>query len=354
MAKKKKTLPKNFDELIKKKNIKNLKKIFETCELDATGGYAKGTAFSFTNIPKELVKWLVEQGANLEAVDIYSRTALLNHAMSRNNDLSIFLELGTNINTVDKSKNTALHFAAGSSFNIASVKSLLKYGANPNALNSNKETPLEYALNRANNIDIVDLVEISKILLKKNKNITQKMKDAVENIGKNFEFHRENFSITHLKETDKALNQLYKLFGITPVKKRITHDGISTILVKSKTIQKQFEELWEFLIPSSGPAKTVQGELVRIAGKVRSEIYRNGGGNWDSEFKKMLDSFLVYISENNFLKADELKKLELMIKELRKVGNGKDSGLNYLCELAVKWVLKNPKPIPLTKPNYNR
>ncbi len=354
MPKKNKTLPKNFDELIKKKDLKNLKKVFGSSELDATGGYAKGTAFNFSNIPNEFVTWLFEQGANLEAMDIYSRTALINHAMSRNADLTIFLKLGANVNAIDKNKNTALHFAAGSGFNISSVKNLLKYGANANFLNSNNETPVEYALSRANNIDIVDLVEISKIFLKDNKNISQKMKDSVESIGKNFEFHRENFNKADVKQTDKALSQLYKLFGITPVKKRITHDGISLIKVKAKTWQKQFEELWEFLILSNGSAKTVQGELVRIAGKVRDEIYRNGGGNWDSDFKKMLDTFLIFISEDNFLKPDELKKLELIIKEIRKNGDGEDKDFNYLCELAVKFVLKNPKPILLKKVNYDR
>ncbi len=76
MAKKQKTLPKNFDELIKGKNIENLKKVFVACELDAKGGYGKSTALSFSNIPNELVLRLVQNGADLEATDTYDLTAL--------------------------------------------------------------------------------------------------------------------------------------------------------------------------------------------------------------------------------------------------------------------------------------
>ena len=80
MAKKRKTLPKNFEELIEKKDIKNLIKVFDICELEATGGYGKSTAFSTYYIPNELVRWLVEKGANIDATDIYGCTALHRHA----------------------------------------------------------------------------------------------------------------------------------------------------------------------------------------------------------------------------------------------------------------------------------
>ena len=63
MAKKKKTLPKDFEELLSKGNLQELKEVFNTCELDARGGYGKQTALAYDNCPHELAKWLVEQGA---------------------------------------------------------------------------------------------------------------------------------------------------------------------------------------------------------------------------------------------------------------------------------------------------
>ncbi len=271
MAKKKKTLPKNFDKLIEENNIDNLKKVFDTCELDARGGYGKATALSFFNVPDALVRWLVETGADIEAVDDYERTALHQHTMARSGYITVLLELGANVNSVDRYGNTPLHFAAGSSFNVSSVKKLIEYGADTKALNKDKQTPLDYALSRANNIDLVNLVEISEILLQ-NTEVTQEMRNKITRRGEDFEFHRENFNKDYLKETDNALNRLYEMYQVPPVKKRIMHDGVSPIIVSGTTWQKQFEELWELLIPSNGSAKTIQGEVVRIAGKVRDEI----------------------------------------------------------------------------------
>lgn len=352
MAKKKKTLPKNFDELISKNDLENLKKVFDTCELDARGGYEKTTALSFLNIPDELVRWLVESGADIEAVDTYERTALHRHTMSRSGNITVFLELGANFKAVDKYGDTPLHFAAGNSFNITSVKRLVEYGADTNAINGNNQTPLERALSRANNMDIIHLEEISRILLQSTTVITQIMRDEITRIGENFEFYRESFNKEYLEETDKALLNLYEMYKVQPVKRRIMHDGVSPIIVGGTSWQKQFEELSEILIPSSGSAKTIQGEVVRIAGKVRDEIYRNGGGNWDNDFKKMLDAFILHLSSMNALSNKELEDSNILIKEIYKSGFADD--LNFLCEIATKWVLLNPTPISLNKPNYNR
>ena len=72
MAKKRKTLPKRFNELIESGDISALQEVFSTCDLNAYGGYCKATALSFHRVPDELVNWLVEQGADIDAVDIYS------------------------------------------------------------------------------------------------------------------------------------------------------------------------------------------------------------------------------------------------------------------------------------------
>ena len=174
MAKKKKTLPKNFDDLITENDIEKLKKVFDTCELDAKGGYGKATALSYFNVPDELIRWMVENGANLEDKDTYERTALHRHAMARSGEVDVLLELGANVNSVDKYGDTPLHFAAGSSFNVSSVKKLLEYGADPKFLNGSKQTPLEKALGSANNSDIKHLAQISEILLQKDTIVTEK------------------------------------------------------------------------------------------------------------------------------------------------------------------------------------
>ncbi len=353
MAKKQTTLPKDFKAFIEAGDMDALRAVFTKCELDATGGPSKGTALGFFNVPGELVRWLVAQGANINATDTYNRTPLHEHAMRLSGNIDIFLELGADINATDKYGNTPLHFAAGSSFSPEKVRTLLKKGANALAKDEHGDTALARALNLARGGNIVNLVAISKLLLQAGTPITEDMRKAVTRIGEDFEFHREGFNAALLPATDAALSELYQIYDITPVKKRMMHDGISPIIVTAGSWEKQYASLWNFLIPSKGAAKTVQGEVIRITGRVRDEICRNGGTNWDSDYKKMLDALLVHFALGTPLDNVSLDEAASIAKEVRRMGDGSE-GISRLCELAVQWVIANPNPMPLAKPNYNR
>lgn len=115
MGRKRKTLPKNSDELIEAGDIAALQEVFSRCELDAQGGYSKSTALSF-NLPNEMIRWLVEQGADINATDNYGRTALHKHAMSWWGNCELLLELGADIEDLDYQNEIPL-FAAAGSFN---------------------------------------------------------------------------------------------------------------------------------------------------------------------------------------------------------------------------------------------
>ncbi|MBD8032955.1 ankyrin repeat domain-containing protein [Solibacillus merdavium] len=349
MGKKKKTLPKNFSELIEAGDISALKEVFVHCELDARGGYSKSTALSFFNIPDEFVRWLVEQGADINASDSYGKTALHNHAKSWRGNTELLLELGANIEANDYQNETPL-FAAAGSFNPNAVSILVAKGANISAENKKKQTPLEKALSFCRNIDIVNMAKVADILLKAGATKTQKMKDSIKRIGNEFEFYREGFNPEFLNQTDEALLHLYELFDVPPVEKRITHDDSSPITVKTKGWQAQHNELWNLLIPSQGHAKTVQGEVIRITGKVSYEILDNGGVNWDNQFRKMLNSLDQYFSMGTPLHPATLQEVKTLVKELH---NGNNDPTR-LCELAVQWVLSNPNPISLEQPGYKR
>jgi hypothetical protein len=353
MGKRRKTLPKNFEELIEAANIDDLIAVFEKCELNATGGYAKETALSFFNVPEELVRWLVANGADINVADVYNKTPLHQNAMRRNGNVAVFLEVGANIEAKDKNGNTPLHMAAGSAFNSKTVQLLVLKGADVNSKNDQGETPLFFALKRANNIDIVNLVVISNILFEQGMLVTEEMQKAVIDIGENFEFHRGNFNKEYLPATDAALSQLYQKFNVPPVKKRQLHDGVSPIIVVATKWEDRYSALWDLLIPSNGPAKTVQGEVIRITGRVRDEIYRNGGANWDSDFKKMLDALIIHLGLGMSLNEPLLNEASAIAREVRRSGNGDDE-LSRLCELATVWVMANPTPIALNKLDYKR
>ena len=59
---------------------------------------------------------------------------------------------------------------------------------------------------------------------------------------------------------------------------------------------RHFEEakhIWKTLVPKSGQADTVQGELIRAIERLRWESQNNGNGNWDAGFER----FCVFIEQ---------------------------------------------------------
>jgi len=164
-----------------------------------------------------------------------------------------------------------------------------------------------------------------------------------------FEFHREGFNPEYLEETDTALQELYKLFDVPAVPRRIQHDGKSAIILAGHTWEERYEQAWTLLVPSSGSAITVQGEVVRIAGRVNDELLRNAIGNWDKEYRKMLTAISGYLQQGNSLSESELAEVTDIQKHILEDDG---TGTQRLCELATAWVVQNPQPIALGKVNY--
>jgi len=200
------------------------------------------------------------------------------------------------------------------------------------------------------NIDLERMAPIAEALLAKGAKRTPRMKEFVARIGKEFEFHRAKFNPELVEAASAALDRLYELFDVPPAPRRIMHDGHLPIVPASKEWRAQFEELWNLLVPPCGPAETIQGEVVRLAGKLGKEIDGNGGCNWDADFVKMADSFLAYVQQGERLTPSDLDDAATLIKEIKR----KDGDMTRLAELAVTWVLLNPTPRPLPSPPYRR
>ena len=215
-------------------------------------------------------------------------------------------------------------------------------------------TPLASVLMVCRGIYIAQTAEIASMLLEAGAKKTSAMKEKVENIGKDFEFHRESIHPDYIEAADKGLTKLYELFDVKPVEKRLTHDGVSPILVKEGSWEEQYEELWSFLIPSSGPAKTVQGEVIRIPGRVRDELDRNGGANWDRDYRKMLQAIPHYLSLGTPLSDTDLEEAKQVIAQIHSKENDDEASLDRLCQFALAWIKQNPNPIHLEEPSYNR
>lgn len=354
MAKKRVTLPKEFKDLMDEGNIEALKAVYDRCELTAYDGrFSLCTPLHMGGVPDELVIWLIEQGLDINIPDYYGATPLYRQAILGRDTVKLLLELGADIGKPNTYGETPLHVAA-EFFHPKTVKLLIDKGADVNAKNDMGRTPLASVLMVCRGIYIAQTAEIATMLLDAGAKKTPAMKEKVENIGKDFEFHREGINPDYLEAADQGLEKLYALFDVKPVAKRITHDGVSPILVKEGSWEEQYEELWSFLIPSSGAAKTVQGEVIRIPGRVRDELDRNGGVNWDRDYRKMLQALPQYLSLGIPLSEQELSETKELIAQVHGKDFDDEPRLDRLCQLAIAWIKQNPEPLLLEKTSYKR
>ena len=354
MAKKRVTLPKEFKDLMDEGNIEALKAVYDRCELTAHDGrFSLCTPLHMGGVPDELVIWLVEQGLDIDIPDYYGATPLYRQAILGRDTVKLLLELGADIGKPNTYGETPLHVAA-EFFHPKTVKLLIDKGADVNAKNDMGRIPLASVLMVCRGIYIAQTAEIASMLLDAGAKKTSAMKEKVENIGKDFEFHRESIHPDYIEGADKGLAKLYELFDVKPVEKRLTHDGVSPIKLVEGSWEEQYEELWSFLIPSSGAAKTVQGEVIRIPGRVRDELDRNGGVNWDRDYRKMLQALPQYLSLGIPLSEQELAETKELIAQVHGKDFDDEPRLDRLCQLALAWIEQNPEPLLLEKTSYKR
>jgi len=346
---KKKTLPKDFEQLLKTADLATLQALFETCNVDARGGYAKQTALAFDACPDALARWLVSKGADLGAVDTWHNTPLHSRARSWQGSIAVLLELGADVHAV-ASTGTPLHAAANSK-HAENARQLLAHGARIDARNAQGLTALEVALQGCVNAELDRMPAFVNVMLGAGAAQTPAMKGFVEHLGQTFEFHREAFNPEGVVAASAALDYLYATFSVTPVPRRLIHDGTALIGVKGTTWQKQHAALWNLLVPSSGPSKTVQGEVIRISGRIADEWERNGGANWDRDYARMAKVLAVYVQRGMALGPSEVAEIESIVSSLIEQGG---AGNDRLAELAVAWVLKNTQPLALETPGYRR
>jgi hypothetical protein len=113
------------------------------------------------------------------------------------------------------------------------------------------------------------------------------------------------------------------------------------------------KRLWKELVPSSGQADTLQGELVRIAGKLTDEAYRNGNANWDGDCTRMwrfvgekLDDPATFPDEERALIRETVE--QIIRDRDRPDLSGQGSTYYVVMEKVVDWCMAHPEPIPHT------
>ena len=355
MASKRKTLPNDFDKTIKTGTTEDLIKIMNKCMPNAVGGYNKYNAYGFSGISEEFARWLLEYGTDINMRDSFGYTPLHHQAMRFHNmeQVELYIELGADLEIQSTNNGGPLHGAAdrGCADNL---KLLIEKGADINSRNpEGGYTALEFALSRCRGADIVEKIDAVEVLIKAGVPVSDKVKQEVKRIGEGIEFHRSSFPEDRVALIDDAIQRLYKFTGVEPVSRRNLHDGVSPIIVTAKTWQKQYQELWDYLVPSMGACQTVQGEVIRISGRIADELMGTGGVNWDADYRLMSDCLLKFLSMGEPLEKDSLERAESIIARVKECAVSEEE-LQRLQELCVEWVRKNPEPISMKRTPYRR
>jgi hypothetical protein len=77
---------------------------------------------------------------------------------------------------------------------------------------------------------------------------------------------------------------------------------------------------------------------------------RNGGANWDADFKAMAAAFLTHIQSGMPLPKQDLQEAEALVAAIKR----RSGDVHRLPPLALRWVLQNPQPTQLPPPAYKR
>lgn len=353
MAKKRKTLVDNMQEIIDSGDLEAFKAVFDKCEITATNkGKTTRNILSYKGLTPAHIQFVLDNGLDVNGDAGWNRPPVAHQAYSLEN-LKCLIENGADVDLyLNSYYGNALHYAA-LGHHPEEVRNLLACGASPFVkCGFRNHTALDEALATCQNAEIVRTLEIAKLLLEAGVGKTEESKKYVHSIGERFEFIRPDFNKDYVEEVSAALSELYVLFDVEPVPQRVVYDGKSKIVVKAATWQKQHNELWNMLVPGRGRANTVQGEVIRIVGKAIYEILDNGGMNWDDEYRKMMKALIEYFHMADGLEAELVDEACRLAKN---VSSRSDEKLLYrLNELAVKWVIANPEPIVLGKVEYSR
>jgi len=124
--------------------------------------------------------------------------------------------------------------------------------------------------------------------------------------------------------------------------------------MSEKTRRSEFKRLWKELVPPQGQAKTVQGELVRAAGRLSDEAYRNGNINFGKGHKILCKYIRLNLEDPTIFNAGEIEEIDRCIDEILDAEHPDTRGAascHYrLAEKVVKWCESKPYLIP-HKPN---
>ncbi|WP_269236380.1 ankyrin repeat domain-containing protein [Flavobacterium flavigenum] len=108
---------------------------------------------------------------------------------------------------------------------------------------------------------------------------------------------------------------------------------------------KTAKVIWQKLVPKSGQADTIQGELLRAIEKLRDEAQRNGNINFNKNCHGILIDFLrKHLINNKIFEPEIIIQINSDIERLSKANSPytDDDIYDRITERIVDWYLNNP------------
>ncbi|HJE85756.1 MAG TPA: ankyrin repeat domain-containing protein [Corynebacterium amycolatum] len=338
MPRKRKKLVENFEELLAAGDMDALKAVYDTCALDAVFGYSKDTALALRGTPLELMRWLIDQGIDVNAENRFGKTALAEHANRGDIDrMKVLLECGADI---EAGKYPPL-FMAAMSHQPEAIALLLENGADLHRENrlGHGRTAFKEAVAAADIDAISRVLESIEVLLDAGPVIDDEVREEFTKFGRRY----NRMSDKARDKYQPVMDRLYERIGAERPDVITPHDGRSDIIVpEDKSTNGQFKYLWNYLVPGGGAAATVQGEVIRIVGRLGYETLEMGYVNWDEDYVKMTDFWLETVGA-----AEDA----MAVVKQRKAG---EQDIDSLTAAAVAWVAEHPQPIALGEVPYRR
>ena len=238
---------------------------------------------------EEITDFLLARGEDINSRDRYERTPIHARVRSRCLDqIPLLVARGGDINARDTSDQTAL-FGVVERFPVADVSRMIAWGADPMVVADSrvygKATLVESVVSWHNFLDTPRALAVIRLLLSVGAPVGERVPTALRSMDRmrcTFITHGlpDHLSQSRVDEASAALSELCALFGVEQREaQRAPVVGEALNFDAGATPTQMFSRLWDQLVPDSGQCKTLQGEVIRIAGRVGHEVFDNGGIN---------------------------------------------------------------------------
>lgn len=358
-----KTLPEDIEEIIASGDLGAVARAVEGCEVGASlPGRAYEPRLMHFPASQEITAFLLERGEDINSRDGYGHTPVHSRVMSRRVDqIPYLVSRGADINARDREDCTPL-FNAVRMLGADDVERMISWGADARAVAKSrfrgKTTLTEHTLGEEVLFDAPRALEVIRVLLAHGAPTGKRERESLRSMDSlrcAFISHgHSDIPDSRFDEAVAALAQLCALFGVEQrqaVPAPVLGERLE--IDESAPVGRQYDDLWDRLVPVSGQSASLQGEVIRIAGKVAYEVYDNGCVNWGSSFNMLLDQFLSIVTSRTGLPPDDVERARAAVDSL-KAESMETQACDDLIRLAVRWVRLNPVLIATDVPDVGR